>query len=45
MPTKGSECIQAWPEESKEAAQLVLDKYGEPDEFTESRLTWHMRGA
>ena len=44
MPTKDSECIQAWPEESKEAAQLVLDKYGEPDEFTESQLIWYKRG-
>jgi hypothetical protein len=37
----GSEIISAWPEESREAAQLVLDKYGEPHEATESYLLWH----
>lgn len=39
-----SERIAGWPEESKEAAKLVLDKYGEPDEITDSQLTWHRRG-
>jgi hypothetical protein len=36
--------IQAWPEESREATQLVLDQYGEPDEVTESQLVWHHPG-
>lgn len=36
--------IKSWPEESREAAQLVLDKYGEPDEVTASQLIWHERG-
>jgi len=36
--------IANWPEESREAAQLVLDKYGEPDEITASRLIWHKPG-
>ena len=36
-----SELIKAWPEESKEAAQLVLDAHGEPDEATETQLVWH----
>jgi hypothetical protein len=26
--------IRRWPEESREAAQLVLNKYGEPHEAT-----------
>jgi hypothetical protein len=39
--TRGSERIQAWPEESREAAQLVIDQYGEPHESTDSQLTWH----
>jgi hypothetical protein len=39
--TKGSEIIQGWPEDSREPAQLVIDKYGEPDEATESQLLWH----
>jgi hypothetical protein len=36
--------IQGWPDESREAAQLVIDQYGKPDEITESQLTWHNRG-
>jgi hypothetical protein len=36
--------IQQWPEESREAAQLVLDKYGEPDEITPTVLTWQNAG-
>ena len=36
--------IAAWPEESREAAQLVLDKYGEPAEATDSFLVWHGAG-
>jgi hypothetical protein len=38
---RGSDIITAWPEESKEAAQLVIDTYGEPHEATGSLLTWH----
>ena len=38
---KASEIIKGWPEESREAAQLVIDSYGEPHEATESLLTWH----
>lgn len=40
----GSEHIQNWPEESREAAQLVIDKYGEPDEAAETELIWHKPG-
>ncbi len=40
----GTDVIAAWPEESKEAAQLVIDTYGEPDEATESTLIWHGPG-
>ena len=40
----GSEIIKRWPEESREAAQLVIDAYGEPDEATESFLTWQGAG-
>lgn len=39
-----TETIQAWPEESREAAQLVIDKYGEPDEITATMMTWHKPG-
>lgn len=40
-----TELIRDWPEESREAAQLVIDQYGAPDEATESQLIWHDRGA
>ena len=33
--------LKSWPEDSREAAQLVIDKYGEPDEVTETMLIWH----
>ena len=35
--------IEDWPEESREAAQAVLDKYGEPDEATQHLLIWYQR--
>jgi hypothetical protein len=41
---QASQTIQAWPEESKEAAQLVIKQYGEPDKMTETRLTGHKPG-
>jgi hypothetical protein len=43
MPT-GSDIIRAWPAQSQEAAKLVIDQYGEPDEATASQLLWHRRG-
>ena len=33
--------LQGWPDEAGEAARLVLEKRGEPDEATESFLVWH----
>jgi hypothetical protein len=41
---QGSRRIEAWPEESREAARLVIKQYGEPDEATETRLIWHNPG-
>jgi hypothetical protein len=41
---RGSDIIRSWPEESREAAQLVIDQYGEPDEATETQLVWHRPG-
>jgi hypothetical protein len=40
----GAHLIQGWPEESREAAQLVIDKYGAPQEATDSVLVWHNPG-
>ena len=39
-----AQAIQSWPRESREAAQLVLDEHGEPDEVTDTQLTWHRAG-
>jgi hypothetical protein len=36
-----STLIERWPQESREAAQLVIESRGEPDEATESQLIWH----
>ena len=36
-----SDIIRSWPDESREAAQLVIDARGEPDEATDSMLVWH----
>lgn len=41
---EGSEIIKNWPEDAREPAQFVIDKYGEPDEVTETLLTWHKVG-
>jgi hypothetical protein len=39
-----SEIIKTWPEESREAAQLVMDTYGQPQETTPTVLTWFDAG-
>lgn len=44
MASNAAQVMQSWPEESKEAAQLVLDAYGEPHEVTATQLTWHKVG-
>jgi hypothetical protein len=36
--------IENWPEESREAANLVIQQYGEPDEMSASQLIWHHPG-
>src|SRR5689334_15396907 len=41
---KAAQHIQSWPEASREAAQLVVDQYGEPDEMMDSQLVWHHPG-
>lgn len=39
-----SELMKDWADESREAAQIVIQKYGEPDERTPSQFVWHRRG-
>ncbi|HEV7960927.1 MAG TPA: hypothetical protein VGP57_00160 [Actinoplanes sp.] len=41
MDVTASTIIKGWPDESREAAQLVIDTYGEPHEATDSLLVWH----
>lgn len=36
--------IEAWPVESRTAAQEMLEKYGSPDEVTETHLVWKDKG-
>ncbi len=42
--TPKSPSIANWPENAQEAAQLVIDQYGEPDDVTEELVTWHRPG-
>lgn len=44
MNQKADEIIQNWPEESREAAKLVIQTYGEPSEVTKGQLLWHHPG-
>lgn len=41
---QSSSMIETWPEESREAASLVIDQYGEADEITDTQLIWHKPG-
>ena len=40
----GRDMMQGWSEEAREAAQLVIDRYGDPDEATDSILIWDRPG-
>lgn len=44
MAESAAKIIEGWPEESREATGLVIDKYGEPDEASATQLIWHRRG-
>lgn len=39
-----SPLMEGWPDESREAAQLVIDQYGPPDESTDTQLIWRKPG-
>lgn len=41
---RARDALASWPEESREAAQLVIDRYGEPQEVTPSFLVWFEPG-
>lgn len=36
--------LQTWQGEPKNVANMIVDKYGEPDEVTKSMLVWHNNG-
>jgi hypothetical protein len=42
---RSADILATWPEESREAGQLVVDAYGEPHEATDSELIWHGVGS
>ncbi|MEX0647821.1 MAG: hypothetical protein WEA56_10715 [Balneolaceae bacterium] len=33
--------IENWPDNPRESAKRLRDYYGEPDEFSQSRIIWH----
>lgn len=41
---QSSRAIADWPENAREAAQLVVEQYGEPDEVTDTQVTWYRPG-
>ena len=45
MHITAQEAIEIWPEGSREAAELVIEAYGEPDEVTPTTLTWREAGS
>lgn len=38
------EIVQAWRKTAREAANAMMDKYGDPDEAWASLLLWHHNG-
>lgn len=44
MTSNAEDRIASWPQESRQAAQLVIDTYGEPHEATATALTWFKVG-
>jgi hypothetical protein len=40
-----AEIMKTWPDEAREAAQAVVDAYGEPHESTDSVLIWYGVGS
>jgi hypothetical protein len=36
--------VQSWPKEAKKAAEMMIQKYGQPDEVTAMRVIWHDNG-
>lgn len=45
MHITAKQAMDTWPDGSREAAELVIEAYGEPDEVTETTLTWRDAGT
>src|SRR6185312_865438 len=43
--TPAQRAIEGWPTQNKQAAQAMIDKYGQPDSTIGDRLEWNHRGA
>ncbi|SCZ65851.1 EF-hand domain-containing protein [Thiohalomonas denitrificans] len=43
-PDDTQQLINDWPDVSKEAANTMTEKYGQPDEATPTMLVWHNNG-
>lgn len=43
-PQTASQTIASWPDVPKNVATMMIDKYGQPDGITSSRLIWQNRG-
>lgn len=41
MKARSIIAVQEWPHESRQAAELVIDQFGEPDEVSRNELTWY----
>jgi hypothetical protein len=41
---RATDIIGRWPDEAREAAELVIEQYGEPHEATSTRLQWNAVG-
>lgn len=42
--TRAERTIQGWPAQNKQAAQTLIEKYGQPDSIVGDRLEWYRRG-
>ena len=43
-PTPAQRTIEGWPQANKQAAEAMIEKYGQPDSTIGDRLEWYHRG-
>jgi hypothetical protein len=44
MAEEYKEIVKNWGDDSREVAETIIGKYGAPDEYTKSHLTWYNNG-